>query len=227
MAEDEEGKHSRHVCYTCVSKMRPAKSNSVGAVKSARLSRNNSSHNWCHFEAGDVSACSVCAHRIVLSFGTIKNKKAVQNDSCEMNINENEHGDIFPDPEPFHQPNTSSSPVSTAVTPCKSIDVSSSTSVTMKRAVSPPTPSIIMKDSSTEMTPQKTSRPLTQLAHLNQPWLNVPNHRLKKQRTYSIFQKPLEIHLTPRSQNKKKECMNTPQEKNCFRERKSNCLSNV
>ena len=93
MAEDEEGKHSRHVCYTCVSKMRRAKSNSVGAVKSARLSKNNSSHIWCHFVAGDVSACSVCAHRrpIVLSFGTIKKQKAVQHNSCEININGNEY----------------------------------------------------------------------------------------------------------------------------------------
>ena len=93
VAEDEEGKHSRHVCYTCVSKMRRAKSNSVGAVKSARLSKNNSSHIWCHFVAGDVSACSVCAHRrpIVLSFGTIKKQKAVQHNSCEININGNEY----------------------------------------------------------------------------------------------------------------------------------------
>ena len=43
VADDEEGKHSRYVCYTCVSKIRRAKSNSVGAVKSARLSKNNSS----------------------------------------------------------------------------------------------------------------------------------------------------------------------------------------
>ena len=34
VADDEEGKHSRYVCYTCVSKIRRAKSNSVGAVKS-------------------------------------------------------------------------------------------------------------------------------------------------------------------------------------------------
>ena len=40
VADDEEGKHSRYVCYTCVSKIRRAKSNSVGAVKSARLSKN-------------------------------------------------------------------------------------------------------------------------------------------------------------------------------------------
>ena len=59
-------------------KIQRAKNKSVGAVKSARQDKANSSLIWCGFAEGDARECSSCARRVKLSAGGPRKKSQKQ-----------------------------------------------------------------------------------------------------------------------------------------------------
>ena len=78
VADDIGDKHSIFICHTCVTKIRRAKNRSVGAVKSARQDKANSSLLWCGFAEGDARGCTSCARRVKLSAGGPRKKSRKQ-----------------------------------------------------------------------------------------------------------------------------------------------------
>ena len=61
--------HSRFVCDLCKNALRNSKvRNSVTAIDKLRTVFQETAHIWCEFDSTiDLSACTVCSHRAVLS----------------------------------------------------------------------------------------------------------------------------------------------------------------
>ena len=68
VTNDDNERHSKFMCHTCISKIRRAKKNGVGVIQSARQESENASHIWRGFSVCYVSQCSSCLHRQITAF---------------------------------------------------------------------------------------------------------------------------------------------------------------
>ena len=55
VSNDDNERHSKFICHTCICKIRRAKKNGVGVIQSARQDSENASHIWSGFSVCDVN----------------------------------------------------------------------------------------------------------------------------------------------------------------------------
>ena len=169
VTDDVDHKHSKFICYTCVTRIRRAKNKSVGAVKSARQDKANSSLIWCGFAEGDARECSSCARRVKLSAGGPRKKSRKQkvtkilavDKSCTAE-NEDVHLDepLSPCRPVITSDDDSFTPALSALLQTNEVNAhDDSTAIKLSDQRRPFTPFKKIKDTSTEMTPPKTSTP--------------------------------------------------------------------
>ena len=156
---DQYERHSKFICHTCISKIRRAKKNGVGVIQSARQDSENASHIWSGFSVCDVSQCSSCSHRQILSKVNTRRLHAVRVNVSVCNDEECEENSVI-ESSFSQQPQCIDFDESSVNTACKPKADSSSTT---------PQKSSVMKDSSTEMTPQKSSTPINTSTSISRP----------------------------------------------------------